>query len=47
MEEKNIKSLEEYYMQTNQYSILPKEPSDFYREFTNIQNELGINTRRR
>jgi predicted helicase len=45
--EKNIKSLEEYYMQTNQYSILPKEPSDFYREFTNIQNELGINTRRR
>ncbi len=29
------------------YEILPKEPADFYKDFTNIPNELGFNRTRR
>jgi predicted helicase len=45
--EKNIKSLEEYNMNCELYEILPKEPADFYKDFTNIPSELGFNRNRR
>jgi predicted helicase len=45
--EKNIKSLEDYYMACEEHNILPKEPADFYKDFTNIPSELGFNKNRR
>ena len=45
--EKNIKDLEEYFTACEQYEILPKEPADFYTNFTNIPLELGFNKYRR
>jgi len=44
---KNIKSLDDYYMCCEDYDILPKEPADFYKDFTNIPSELGFNRNRR
>lgn len=44
---KNIKSLDDYYMCCEDYDILPKEPADFYKDFTNIPYELGFNRNRR
>ena len=45
--EKNIKSLDDYYMSCELYDVLPKEPADFYKDFTNIPSELGFNRNRR
>jgi superfamily II DNA or RNA helicase len=45
--EKNIKSLDDYYMSCELYDVLPKEPADFYKDFTNIPTELGFNRNRR
>ncbi len=45
--EKNIKSLNEYYSACEIYDNLPKEPADFYKDFTNIPIELGFNNDRR
>ena len=45
--EKKINSLEGYYMLCELYDILPKEPADFYKDFTNIPSELGFNNNRR
>lgn len=45
--EKNIKSLNDYYSACEEYDILPKEPADFYKDFTNIPCELGFNKNRR
>lgn len=45
--EKIIKSLDEYNMNCELYEILPKEPADFYKDFTNIPSELGFNRNRR
>jgi predicted helicase len=45
--EKNIKSLEEYNKLTNKYNFLPKNPEDFYNEFSNISYELEFNKRRK
>jgi predicted helicase len=45
--EKNIKSLDNYYLACEMYDILPKEPDEFYNNFTNILCELGINKNRR
>lgn len=45
--EKKIVSLEGYYEACELYNVLPKEPGDFYRDFTNISNELGFNKNRR
>jgi predicted helicase len=45
--EKNIKSLDNYYLACEIYDILPKEPDEFYNHFTNILCELGINKNRR
>lgn len=45
--EKSIKSLDDYYICCEEYDILPKEPADFYKDFTNIPSELGFNRNRR
>jgi len=45
--EKDIKSLDDYYIYCEEYDILPKEPADFYKDFTNIPTELGFNRNRR
>jgi len=39
---KNIKTLNEYKKLCDEYKELPRNPSDFYIDFTNIQNELGL-----
>lgn len=44
---KGIKSLDEYYIYCEEYDILPREPADFYKDFTNIPSELGFNRNRR
>jgi superfamily II DNA or RNA helicase len=44
---KNIKSLEDYYKSCEECDKLPKEPADFYKDFTNIPSELGFNRNRR
>ena len=40
--EKNVISLDSYYDCCEIYQELPKEPADFYRDFTNISNEIGF-----
>ena len=45
--EKNIKTLDNYYQSCELYDALPKEPADFYKDFTNIPTELGFNRGRR
>jgi superfamily II DNA or RNA helicase len=45
--EKNIKSLDNYYVACEEHNCLPKEPADFYKDFTNIPTELGFNRNRR
>ena len=45
--EKGIKSLDHYYIYCQEYDILPKEPADFYKDFTNIPSELQFNRNRR
>ena len=45
--EKNITSLDIYYMCCEKYDVLPKDPVDFYKDFTNIQAELSFNITRR
>lgn len=42
----NVKSNEDYDKKTLLYDILPKNPSEFYDNFTTINNELGIIIRR-
>lgn len=44
---KNIKTLCEYNTYCDIYDMLPKNPGDFYRDFTSIYNELGVIMRRR
>ena len=45
--EKNVISLDSYYDCCEIYQELPKEPADFYRDFTNISNEIGFYQKRR
>ena len=45
--EKKITSLDHYYVSCEEYDALPKEPADFYKDFTNIPAELGFNINRR
>ena len=45
--EKNVKTLDDYYMFCEEHDVLPKEPADFYKDFTNIPSELGFNRNRR
>jgi len=43
----NVKTLDDYYMSCEEHNVLPKEPADFYKDFTNIPSELGFNKNRR
>jgi superfamily II DNA or RNA helicase len=45
--EKNVQSLEDYDEMSEKYECLPKNPTDYYKEFSNIQNELGLYKKRR
>jgi len=45
--EKNVKSLEDYKELYKLYEIIPINPIDFYKDFSNIPKELGINKNRR
>ena len=45
--EKNVSSLEDYAVLCKEYDILPKNPADFYKEFSSILNELELYTKRR
>ena len=42
-----IKSLKGYLISCDTYPELPKDPGDFYKDFTNISNELSFFTTRR
>jgi superfamily II DNA or RNA helicase len=44
--EKQILSIDDYYKQCEIYNQLPKEPANFYNNFSNILNELNLNNRR-
>jgi hypothetical protein len=46
IKEKRIKTVQEYQALCEKYVCLPKEPADFYKGFSNIPNELRINSRR-
>ena len=39
---KNVTSITDYQILCDKYKKLPKNPSDFYTHFTNINNELGL-----
>lgn len=43
---KKIKTLCDYNKCCDIYDVLPRNPSDFYNDFTNFNNELGITIRR-
>ena len=45
--EKNINSLDDYYRSCEIYNALPKEPGDFYVNFSNIPKEVGFTICRR
>jgi predicted helicase len=45
--EKNVKTVEDYYKCCEEYDILPREPADFYKDFSNIPTELGFHRNRR
>lgn len=42
-----ITTLDKYYEGCELYNLLPKEPADFYKDFGNITDELGLRERRR
>ena len=44
---KNIKTLCDYNKYCDIYDELPKNPGDFYKDFSSIFNELGVITKRR
>jgi superfamily II DNA or RNA helicase len=43
----NINSLTDYADKCDMYDCLPRDPADFYKDFSNIVNELGLNRKRR
>ena len=43
----NVKSLEDYNELCKSYEELPKNPADYYKDYSNISKELGINRNRR
>ena len=44
--EKNVKSLDDYKELCKLNEVLPINPADFYKDFSNIPKELGINRNR-
>jgi hypothetical protein len=45
--EKNVSSINDYKEKCKEYSQLPSNPIDFYKDFTSIPNELKLNRKRR
>jgi superfamily II DNA or RNA helicase len=45
--EKSIQTLIDYNIYCKNNDVLPKEPAEFYKDFTNIQSELRFNRNRR
>ena len=45
--EKNINSLGRYNEACEKYKCLPKNPAEYYKDFTSIPNELGFSKKRR
>ena len=45
--EKNVRSIEDYKNLCKLHDKLPINPIDFYKDFSNIPKELGINKNRR
>jgi hypothetical protein len=43
----NVKSCEDYIKLCESHEELPKEPAEYYRDFTNLKNELGLFNRRK
>jgi superfamily II DNA or RNA helicase len=43
----NVRSSEDYIKLCETHEELPKEPAEYYRDFTNINNELGLFNRRK
>ena len=43
----NVRSSEDYIKLCETHEELPKEPVEYYRDFTNINNELGLFNRRK
>jgi hypothetical protein len=45
--EKSVRSVEDYFELCNLYDVLPREPGDFYKDFSNLPSELGFYILRR
>jgi superfamily II DNA or RNA helicase len=45
--EKSVRSVEDYFELCNLYDVLPREPGDFYKDFSNLPTELGFYNLRR
>lgn len=45
--EKNIKSLSDYIASCDLYDVLPREPKEFYKNFSNILEELELKLERK
>jgi superfamily II DNA or RNA helicase len=43
----NVRSSEDYIKLCESHEELPKEPAEYYRDFTNLKNELGLFNRRK
>jgi predicted helicase len=43
--EKEVKSIDDYKKLLSIYNELPKDPEDFYNDFSNFSNELGLITK--
>ena len=43
----NVRSCEDYIKLCETHEELPKEPAEYYRDFTNLKNELGLFNRRK
>ena len=43
----NVRSSEDYIKLCETHEELPKEPAEYYRDFTNLKNELGLFNRRK
>ena len=45
--ENNVRSSEDYIKLCETHEELPKEPAEYYKDFTNLKNELGLFNRRK
>lgn len=43
----NVRSIKDYIKLSNKKKMLPKMPEEFYKDFTNIENELNLISKKR